>query len=259
MIAPLVLLFATIGLALFYIAFRYQLFYVLDTNQMTTGGATYRKALQQLTTGVYVGELCLIGIFAMNTGSNPAASGPLALELIALVFTIIFHVGMNMAFKPLLNGLSPELLGTNSNQAAVNIEMGNVDNGMQGEEVPRQSSVGRDDRTLLGHEQNMNNKLGIHHNDANIRQPKPLKKWQRTFFRLLHAPQPPRLADYYEQGLDPYSADARKEAYVNPAISSVTPIIWIPHDQFGGSAREKEATGAVTSKYIVFLCLQAYY
>lgn len=61
MIAPLVLGFATVGLALIYIAFRYQLLFALDASGMNTRGETYKKALNQLFVGVYVSELCMIG------------------------------------------------------------------------------------------------------------------------------------------------------------------------------------------------------
>lgn len=61
MIAPLVLGFATVGLALLYIAFRYELIFVLDAAQFNTRGETYKKALNQLFVGIYVSELCMIG------------------------------------------------------------------------------------------------------------------------------------------------------------------------------------------------------
>ena len=63
MIAPLVLGFATIGLALLYIAFRYELLFVLDASALNTRGETYKKALNQLFVGIYVAELCMIGMF----------------------------------------------------------------------------------------------------------------------------------------------------------------------------------------------------
>merc|ERR1711881_700615 len=102
-IAPLVLGFATIGMSLFYLAFRYNILFVTDS-QIDTKGLIYPRALQQLLTGVYLAEICLIGLFAINT-----TVGPLILMIIFLVFTVLVHFSMNAALGPLLYSLPKSL------------------------------------------------------------------------------------------------------------------------------------------------------
>jgi len=244
MIAPLVLGFATVGLLLLYIAFRYELVYALDTNQMTTRGDTYRKALQQLTTGVYVAELCMIGIFAMDTGNHPAAAGPLILMIICFIGTILFHITMNAAFKPLLRGLPRDLLaGSKFGRATdTQLEMGELNH--NGERLPRESNVsalGQDDATLLGRD----NTMGLKGDQTMMNYSRP-SGWKGKFHDFLHPGTSPQIADFFNQPLDPYSEDQRKEAYVAPVISSDLPLIWMPRDVFGGSEREKRAIAPIT-------------
>ncbi|KAM0721875.1 hypothetical protein Q7P37_002800 [Cladosporium fusiforme] len=62
-IAPLILAFATIGLTFYYISYRYNLLYVC-LNKIDTRGENYKRALQQIPTGVYLAELALIGLFS---------------------------------------------------------------------------------------------------------------------------------------------------------------------------------------------------
>jgi hypothetical protein len=95
-IAPLVLGFATIAMSLFYLAYRYNILFVTDT-QIDTKGLIYPRALQQLLTGLYIAELCLIGLFGIA-----AAIGPLILMIVFLIFTVLFHFSLNSALDPLL-------------------------------------------------------------------------------------------------------------------------------------------------------------
>jgi ABC-type transport system involved in multi-copper enzyme maturation permease subunit len=95
--------FSTVGMLFFYIAYRYNILYVIE-NKTDTKGLMYPRALQQLLTGVYLGEISLIGIFALSM-----AIGPLILMIVFLAFTIIFHVSLNSAIKPLFENLPKSL------------------------------------------------------------------------------------------------------------------------------------------------------
>ncbi|KAJ6003652.1 hypothetical protein N7522_006344 [Penicillium canescens] len=107
-IAPLVMGFGTIGLYLFYFAYRYNLLYVSNAN-IDTQGRCYIRGLQHLTVGCYLLMICLIGLFAMVSGSNQIAVAPMILEIIFLVFVIMYHISMNGAMEPLLNYLPKNL------------------------------------------------------------------------------------------------------------------------------------------------------
>lgn len=77
-VAPLVTGFAAIGIYLFYFAYRYNLLFVSNAT-IDTQGAVYPRALQQLFVGLYLAEVCLIGLFAIATGASIGALGPLIL------------------------------------------------------------------------------------------------------------------------------------------------------------------------------------
>ena len=107
-IAPLMLGFSTIGLWLFYITFRYNLLFV-NGNDIDTKGLVYAKALQHTLVGCYLSVVCLIGLFAIKTGSDRAALGPLVLMIIFLIFMILYHISLNSAIEPLLHYLPRSL------------------------------------------------------------------------------------------------------------------------------------------------------
>ncbi|KAI9824227.1 MAG: hypothetical protein M1832_002034 [Thelocarpon impressellum] len=68
-------------------------------------------------TGVYLGEVCLIGLFAIGK-----APGPLVLEVVLLVFTVLYHFSLNAALDPMLQYL-PKTLATEE-EALLTIEDG---------------------------------------------------------------------------------------------------------------------------------------
>lgn len=111
-IAPLVLGWATIGMALFYFAWRYNVLFVTDT-QVDTRGLIYPRALKQLFVGVYLSELCLIGLFGASV-----AIGPLVLMIAFLVFTVLFHLSLNQALDPLLYNLPQSLMAEEEQRRA---------------------------------------------------------------------------------------------------------------------------------------------
>jgi len=52
--------------------------------------------------GVYLAEICMIGLFAL---ANPTALGPLVMMFGLLIFTALIHVSLNAALSPLLFNL----------------------------------------------------------------------------------------------------------------------------------------------------------
>lgn len=103
-IAPLCLGFSTIGMALFYFAWRYNVLFVTDTS-IDTRGLIYPRAIKQLFTGVYLAELCLVGLFGASV-----AIGPLVLMVVFTIFTVLFHISLNSALDPLLYNLPQSLM-----------------------------------------------------------------------------------------------------------------------------------------------------
>ncbi|KAF2396576.1 DUF221-domain-containing protein [Trichodelitschia bisporula] len=106
-IAPLVLIFAAIGLYLFYFAYRYNLLYVYSTG-VDTRGLVYPRALQQLFVGMYIAEICLLGLFATRLDKK-GTIGPFVMMILLVIFTALYNVGLNSAITPLLRYLPKTL------------------------------------------------------------------------------------------------------------------------------------------------------
>lgn len=98
-IAPLILLFAGFGMCFVYIVYRYNLIYVYESD-LDTQGLFYPTALMQLMWGLYIAEVCMIGLFALKDGF-----GPLLLMVLFLVFSVLVHISLREAVAPLLYNL----------------------------------------------------------------------------------------------------------------------------------------------------------
>ncbi|KAM0184922.1 hypothetical protein ACHAPC_005436 [Botrytis cinerea] len=96
LISPLTIVFALLGLSLIYIVSKYNLLYTYSS-EMSTRGLLYPHALKQLLTGVYLAEVCLIGLFGLRS-----AFGPLVIMFGLTIFTALIHVSLNEALGPLL-------------------------------------------------------------------------------------------------------------------------------------------------------------
>jgi calcium permeable stress-gated cation channel len=136
-IAPLVTGFAAIGIFLFYFAFRYNILYVYDTNA-DTKGLLYPRALQQLFVGLYIAQICIIGLLAVALPRGKGAIGPFVLMILLLIFTALYHVSLNAALSPLLKYL-PKTLHAEEMRAA-NAENAVYQNGKEGQEEGKESA-----------------------------------------------------------------------------------------------------------------------
>ncbi|KAM4068181.1 calcium-dependent channel, putative phosphate domain-containing protein [Hirsutella rhossiliensis] len=102
-IAPLILIFAAGGMAVMRLVWRYNLIFVYDSG-MDSKGLFYPHALLHLTIGLYLAELCLIGLFALHL-----SFGPLALMVMFFIFTGLVHFSLSDAIAPLLQNLPQTL------------------------------------------------------------------------------------------------------------------------------------------------------
>ncbi|CAG8975321.1 hypothetical protein HYALB_00005651 [Hymenoscyphus albidus] len=99
LIAPVVLGVATIGLFLVYLSYRWNLLYIYSSER-DTRGLHYPRALNQLLTGVYLAEICLLGLFGVK-----GSYGPLVLTFGLVLFTTLVHISLNDALGPLIYNL----------------------------------------------------------------------------------------------------------------------------------------------------------
>ena len=84
-----------IGLYLVYQAYRYNFLFVYEID-VDTKGLVYPRALQHLLTGIYLAEICMIGLFAIK-----GAIGPVVIMVLFTIGTVLAHMSLNEALAPL--------------------------------------------------------------------------------------------------------------------------------------------------------------
>ncbi|KAF7564104.1 hypothetical protein G7046_g41 [Stylonectria norvegica] len=222
-IAPLMLFWSTLGMGLFYLAYRYNVLFVTDTT-IDTRGLIYPRALKQLFCGVYLAEICMVGLFACSK-----AFGPLVLMVAFLIFTILFNITMSKALDPLLYSLPRSLqieeeLMQRNQQGSPELENGQVSNETKGfgKLVPGGGAGVQKKGNFLT---------------------KFLKPWIYADYETFRSLVP---QEEHVEITRHYTDDVQNKAYFPPSATSETPILWIPEDPSGVSKQEV----ALTSKVI---------
>ncbi|KAG5304773.1 DUF221 domain-containing protein [Histoplasma capsulatum G186AR] len=233
-IAPLVLGFATIGLFLFYVAYRYNMLYVTNSN-IDTKGMIYPRALQQTAVGCYLLILCLVGLFAISTGSDRSALGPLILMIIFLVFVVIYHVSLNAAVTPLLEYLPRNLEAEEQDLLAKD---GSPQDSSDAAEKPAvgPSSNGADGTDA---EKGISNPTDLLPTKPHGIVGKFLRPDRYANYETLRKLVPKDFADIS------YTPEVEQNAYFHPSVGSKPPLLWIPRDVGGVSRQEVAHTSKV--------------
>jgi len=194
-------------MSLFYLAYRYNILFVTDS-QIDTKGLIYPRALQQLLTGVYLAEICLIGLFGIA-----ATPGPLICMIIFLVFTVLYHFSLNSALDPLLYSL-PKSLEAEEESLVSALEAG-IRAGSQ------ETEKSAPDATT----------------SAQTKKPNFLTKFFKPHIYSDYA----TLRQLVPRGLldaDALYSDAVAEnAYFPPSVTAELPLLWIPRDEAGISTQ----------------------
>ncbi len=228
-IAPLILGFATIGLYLIYLAYRYNMLYVFNAT-IDTQGLVYPRALQQTTTGVYLSIVCLIGLFAIKT-----AIGPLILMIVYLIFLVLFHFSLNSALDPLLMYLPKSLEA--EEQSLLSLEDGNT-NGTSATDKKGLQVSANDRLASDSIDTNGKDAPAAPHKKPNFIT-KFLSPHIYTDYQTLRRLVPRGFAEIA------YTPEVERDAFYHPAISSPTPVLWIPRDEMGVSRQECRHTSKV--------------
>jgi hypothetical protein len=233
-IAPLVLGFATVGFGLLYVAYRYNMLYVYNT-QTDTKGAFYARALGQLMVGVYLGELCLLGLFGIGIGSKLTAVGPVVLQVVLIAATLVFHIILKRKVAPEMEYLplktpADARHGSSSDGDEARLEHGasNTTHDSIVSNVPA-SSVNRNYAPT--------GPLAPHI-DAQNHQP----FYERIFtMRQCTVEQISKsLAPHFSNPVPAYTKQQVLEAYLHPAMIRPEPVIWLASDPAGVSRKECE-------------------
>ncbi|KAI1164385.1 DUF221-domain-containing protein [Nemania serpens] len=220
-IAPIVLGFAAAGLSLYYFSYRYNLIYVIQP-KVDTKGQAYTLALQHLLTGVYIAELALIGFFGLRN-----AKGPSIMTGVLFILTVLYNALMDKYMSPLEKFLPADLVS--SSTAGDDDETTPLLPGAAEEEEGRGTR-----RSVADH---------IVKPTSQFFDPRAFASYDfmRAWIRDGAAHDGgggPEAPEYTDEQLD--------RAYLHPALTSRTPLVWMPRDAMrasGNEVRESEACG----------------
>jgi hypothetical protein len=189
--------------------------------KIDTKGHAYTLALQQILTGVYIAELCLIGLFGLRS-----ATGPALMLAVLLLLTIASNILMNRHFAPLEQYLPADLaLESDSN----------------GEQEPLLSSAEEGASTALSREESRISALS-NRTHVPTRVVGPLARFFEPHIFASYTAMRAWLQDGdYDSSIPQYSDEAVRKAYINPAYTNAAPLVWIPRDSMGVSKREISA------------------
>ena len=225
-VAPLVLGFATVGVAIYYLAYRHQLLYATNM-KVDTRGESYQRALQQTLTGVYLAQLSLIGLLSARRALIPAL-----LIILLLILTATFHLLLNRILRPL------ELyLGLDSwHDMAPPLTRPN-------DVPPEDIAPDDDDDDAAAQAATDARRLGIG------RLPGPAPRVLSQLFDRIITRQRARVEAYLadvpsDPDSSPSAEDDLARVYQDPARTASTPLLWLPRDRLGASRREMQRNEA---------------
>ncbi len=194
--------------------------YVLQP-KVDSKGECYGRALQHMFTGVYLSELCLIGLFGARK-----APGPSTLMIILLIATIIYHTALNHVLTSVEANFAISEEGETVPLLAA--EEGNGDN--------------------IGHHvsQRKPADIGLSRVPSSISEPiagvveSYIDSTRDTIKSVMNDPS----ARIDEDEIH-YTEEEMRTAYLNPAMTSKTPKLWLVRDEMGVSKHEIEENEAV--------------
>lgn len=237
-IAPILLFWSSLGIGIFYQAYRYNILFVSDT-QVDTRGLIYPRALKQLFSGVYLAEICLIGMFIVSK-----APGQAALIVILLVFTLLYHITLGRALNPLLYNLPTTLQA----EEELHQRRMNPSADIGDDETVRSFDRTRTDSKMSagGRAQSFPDKKEIRFNKEGNFLIQWLKPWVYADYWTLR-----KLVPHEENFRIPHQNVTEEEEeeelspYWPPCVTSPTPLLWVPKDAGGVSDLEVAETSKV--------------
>jgi calcium permeable stress-gated cation channel len=229
------LFWSTIGLGLFYLAYRYNILFVSDS-PVDSRGLIYPRALKQLFVGVYLAEICMVGMFAVS-----ASPGPAVLMGFFLVFTVLFHITISKALDPLLYGL-PRTLNTEEEayQAQNGTGVAAAEGGALNGARRKFNLLNADGKPRILSKMTPGGEAAVQKKGNFFM--RWLKPWAYADYATLRAlvPQGEHMDLAYQ-----YAEDVEADAYWPPSVTKPVPILWIPEDPAGVSKQEIMLTGKV--------------
>jgi len=185
-------------------------------------GLGYPRALQHLFVGLYIAEICLLGLFATRL-SNVGAIGPFVLMILLIVTTALYHVALNSATAPLIKFLPKTL------EAEEHSLLGAHNEGVDVE---------------TGHASEVKKEVTENSAGNGVAPAPPPKKKPNMFTKFL---KPHVYNDYASMrelvpamvsDSDAIDDGLVQDAYLPPSVWAETPSLLIPRDVMGVSTQE---------------------
>lgn len=260
-IAPIILVFAAVAFFLLYVAYLYNLTYVFQESP-DSRGIHYPRALFQTFVGLYIGQICLLGLFVVGKGW-----GPIVLQAICLGVTTFVHLNFNTAFDTLMAHVPVDTMKPLDGVSNTPSFSNNKTRSLEKDEIqelphfpikkyqPR-VSTSIDQKTMSVKSENTIEYNGnIAYDNENNLTTVPLLAdgesvdmpaapfWKRYFqphIYLSYKAVKHVLPEIYglPEPIPEVEKDNQKHAYDYPAVSAKCPYLWIPRDPYGFSTIE---------------------
>ncbi|KAJ7686662.1 hypothetical protein B0H17DRAFT_984958 [Mycena rosella] len=157
-IAPIINGLACFTFFMFYMLYKYLFLWQFEQSPASdTGGLFFPKAITHVFVGLYIQQVCMIGLFflAQNENKKPSATPQGALMVVLIVFTILFQMLINNSYGPLKHAL-PLSLADKTFSAAAPVERAGTagPNGAEAEAEAHEMTESKLPRTsdATGHE-----------------------------------------------------------------------------------------------------------
>lgn len=237
-IAPLILIFACGAFLLIYIAYCHNLTYCF-VESSDLHGSHYPVALFHTFTGLYLGNLCLLGIFIVGKGW-----GPIVIQVITLSITVFAHAQMKIAFEKLLEVVPIDCMRPLDGKTATVSFKGHTD---YAEKFSTNSKAARNDKFDADKINQDLLETGNHGGhlvplmaDRDFKSTKSanfIVRWLRPDVYLNFRNAKKMIPACYNEVL-PYEDNVH--AYDAPNILAGMPLLWIPRDPYGWSTEQIE-------------------
>lgn len=256
-IAPLILIFMLVIFSLFWIVYRYNILYVYQF-RCDTGGLLFPTAVNQLFTGIYVLELCLIGYFFVSQdGDGALACIPQGVIMVAvMVLTVIYQWQVNSIFQPLFQCLPITLedQAVKQDQEFARAQQDKATRGKSDNSRPEDADLAQESDGVAEDGRRSDNRASQEASSKDT----ALKdgysadsaSTQNGSKEVDAEAQHQALTCLYQSptNLQDLTPDAREsivcQAFVHPAQRVAPPVIWLPADELGVSDDEIKQTGS---------------
>ncbi|KAF5098088.1 hypothetical protein D0Z00_002175 [Geotrichum galactomycetum] len=241
-ISPMILCFSGLAFGVVYIAYLHNLLFVVKPSDGR--GIYYPRAIFHTFTGLYIGEVCLLGLFVVAK-----AWGPVVLQAIFIGATIFVHKNLQVAFRPLLVSLPLNLLRKNSPQKAEEVPLLETGYPLEDIETNHKHSNSLSSGADLEDVRATNSKsnFGVEETtkkpkvlpiNINLKRPVEQMSFATQYFKP-HIYLEPSVVQHdfltvrFQEPSPVLSEQEEALAYANPAERSENPVIWIPRDPWG--------------------------